>query len=362
MMLLSHKHLYSLVGLLCLVVGAPRQLNALPATHAYLSVPQLKELVQTSWPDELQAYEQIIDQAMATEELYDQTHHVFYHAQTGSLRVLQDFIKEWYHFLYPTISLQDFYFLRAWYQLPKTVDANTFIDEVEGGMPIEWCDNNAFFVKRMLSVNFSLFGSTQNFGVFGECTFKYFFMDKSIKLPLLQHLFVDIFDYNGFDKKYIETLIKLNSLIETKEGSLYQIFVPKNKVDQIAFAAQRLGTPYRKPVIERYFDVYKGRHSALTPILEIYRTTPTSIIDVLDHLQGRLLFSQDILLNPTSGVKIFRYTTIDPEKLKLYRYELKKVTRRLFKKWLKNAYKGKLRIKEPVTADLVKHLKVYYDL
>lgn len=361
MIFVPYCRLFGFVFLLWLG-GTCGQLVALPATHAYLSVPQLEELVHSSWATELHMYKPLITEVLAAEEIYEPTHHVFYHAQMGSLRIVQDFIKEWYQFLYPHVPVKDFYFLRAWYQLPQTVDANTFIDEVEGGMPIEWCDNHSFFVKRMLSVNFSLFGSTQNFGVFGECTFKYFFMGKSIKKPLIENLLLDIFDHNDFDKKYIETLFKLNAFIETKEGSLYQLFVPKDKVDQIAFVAQRLGTPYRKPVIANYFDFFKQRHRGLTSILEAYCNAPTTIIDVLDRLQGRLLFSQDILLNPTSGVKIFRYTTIPHEKLKIYQYELKKVCKRIFKRWLKRIHKGKISIQIPVTHALVSQLIIHYGL
>jgi hypothetical protein len=310
---------------------------AVSATHAYLSVPNLKELAQDSWGTEIKKYTVIIDQALDKELQYEGTHHVFYHAQKGELRIVQDFIKSLYSFLYPTTTIKDFYFLRAWYDFPKTIVVNTFIDTHEDGVPKEWNDNKKSLSKRMLSVNFSLFGNTKNYGKFGECSFKYFFSNKSIKAPCIEAILEGIFDDFGLNKKYIPQLIKINNSISTLEGSLFQIFVPTYFVDQIAFAAQRLGTPYRNgELMSDLFNKKKQRYLTLTPILATYCQDPQQFGMTLDRLQGRLLFSQDILLNPLSGVIIFRYTTIDPKMLKKYEHTLKKLTHKIFRSWMHN--------------------------
>lgn len=147
------------------------------------------------------------------------------------------------------------------------------------------------------------------------------------------------------------------------EGSLYQICEKRALVDTIAFAAQRKGTPYRNPLIGYDFDSYKQRHLHLTPLLDDYCNNPDSIGPLtLDRLQGRLLFSQDILLNPKSGVKIFRYTTIPQEKQQKYQQKLHQLTQKLFKTWLKKVYACTKKINIPLKFQDMTELVEYYDI
>ncbi len=348
------KRLFILTSYIFFSVAAA---YALPATHAYLNVPELKALVQDSWPLEVKKYQSLIEQALEQELLHDGTHHVFYHAQKCDYRIIQDFTHAFYAFLNPEITLKNFYFLRFWHDFPSTIDANDFINSYEMGTPKEWNDNKSYLSKRMLSVNFSLFGSTKNYGVFGECTFKYFFNNKSIKPPMVSELLREIFDCFGLDTKYIPELLELNESIKTVEGTLIQIFVPINYVDRIAFAAQRLGTPYRNNwLMPDLFDHAQQRYPFLTPILDVYCQKPHLFGLTLDRLQGRLLFSKDVLLNPLSGVKIFRYTTIEPKALKKYESKLKKLTDRIFKEWLSESSK----LFCPLTYEEIKKLQNHY--
>ena len=48
-------------------------------------------------------------------------------------------------------------------------------------------------------------------------------------------------------------------------------------------------------------------------------------IPYLDYLQGRLLVTNNILLNPESGVRIYRYYNIDPKYEALYKAQLKNI-------------------------------------
>jgi hypothetical protein len=309
-------------------------LTAVPATHAYLSVPPLRELAYSSWGAEIALYKNIVDQALERETAYEHTHHVFYHAQKCEFRIVQDFLKNLYQLMHPDIVIENFHFLRAWYEFPKTINASSFInehEEYENGLLKDWNDNRSYLAKRMLSVNFSLFGSTKNYSNFGECTFKYFFKNKSIKMVDLKQLLEGIFEHFGYNKKYVADLLALSKTIETNEGSLFQIFVPIDKVDTITFAAQRLGTPYRNSLFMPHLFNHKlQRYPTLTPILDAYRNYPGQFGLDLDRLQGRILFSQDLLLNPKSGIQIFRYTTINLVKLKNYETELKKLTEKIF--------------------------------
>jgi len=319
--------------ILILLTAFKVSLYGLPATHSYLTVPELKSLVKSSWGSELKRYQSIIDKALTQELIHDGSHHVFYHAQKCEFRIVQDFIKNLYTIFNPGSVIENFHFLRVWYKFPETIDANSFIDAHEKDTLKDWNDNKRHLSKRMLSVNFSLFGNTKNYGHFGECTFKYFFSNKSIKAPPIPYLLEKIFNHFGFNKNYIDKLLALNESIKTNEGSLFQIFVPIEYVDTIAFAAQRLGTPYRNDeLMSSLFDYEKKRYPNLTPILDTYCHNPEQFGMTLDRLQGRLLFSQNILLNPLSGVKIFRYTTVQPNKLAEYQHKLKKLTKRIVKK------------------------------
>lgn len=327
--------------LFLMIMFSPSILYTLPATHAYLSVPKMKKRVEKAWSVEMKKYKSLIDQALEQELIYENTHHVFYHAQKCDFRIVQDFIKKLYTFLYPQTAVNNFYFLRPWYNFAQNIDANDFIDSYEMGVPKDWNDNHSHLSKAMLSVNFSLFGSTKNYGKFGECTFKYFFNNKSIKAPAIENIFDEIFDCFHINKKYIDRLVKLGQTINTPEGSLFQIFVPIEYVDKIAFAAQRLGTPYRNSLLmPDLFDYDKQRYLSLTPMLNIYCHNPEQFGNTLDRLQGRLLFSGDVLLNPCSGVKIFRYTTIDDDIMQSYQKMLTALTDKIFTSWFKHLSKN----------------------
>jgi len=320
-----------------LLIGAHAfySLSGITATQAYLSRSELFSLAQEAWQSKIEQYYPLIHRAYTEELKHDGTHHVFYHAQKSEFRIVHDFLKEIYHFIYPTVNLNNFHFLRFWQDFPKTIDANQFIDTEEMGSPKDWNDNTQYLSSRMLSVNFSLFGSTKNYGNFGECTFKYFFSNKSIKTPDIEHLLKHICDFFGFDQKYIHQLIQLNKSIATHEGLLFQIFIPIHLVDRIAFAAQRLGTPYRNELLlPHYFNHEKKRYPALTPILDMYKNNPTQFGMTLDRLQGRLLFSQDGLLNPESGIELYRYSTACQKEVQKYERSLKKLTKQIFAQWL----------------------------
>lgn len=323
-----------------IIVFLSLPLHSLPATQAYLSVSKMKKRVKKAWATEVKKYQSLIIDLLKQELICNDKYHVFYHAQKCEFRIVQDFITKLYSFLHPKSDVKDFYFLRPWYDFADTIDANNFIDDYEMGVPKDWNDNKYNLSKAMLSVNFSLFGNTKNYGNFGECTFKYFFNNKSIKAPSIETLFEEIFDYFKLDKKNISLLLEIGATINTQEGSLFQIFVSIDLVDRIAFSAQRLGTPYRNSeLIPNLFDPLKERYLSLTPLLNIYQNNPHQFGSTLDRLQGRLLFCQNILLNPQSGVKIFRYTTVDNENFKKYQHDLSQLTDKIFKSWLEKISK-----------------------
>ena len=93
----------------------------------------------------------------------------------------------------------------------------------------------------------------------------------------------------------------------------------------------------REPLIASDFNVKKQRHMHRKPVADAYKKKPNSFADL--YICSSLLFSQDILLNPKSGVKIFRYTTMPQAKLENYKNKLKKITSGIFNHWLQTLSK-----------------------
>lgn len=308
---------------------APQSQTMTP-TQAYLSVPRLNALVHKDWKNELVDYKDMFDEIKKKEHEFNDTHYVFYHGQNDAFRLLHDFLNALYEELYLHPPLDDFYMMRLWYESREKAHMNKFIEEYEGGSPITWSDQGGPLVKELLSVNFSIFGNTNTWG---ECTLKAFTRNRSYFFHSVMPLIEDVFKEFGFDKKYLKDLAQLPPLIATKEGTIYQIFIPKNLVDSCAYVCHRWATPYRQPLVTSDFNAQKQRHMHIKPIVDAYKQKPNSFVD-LDILQARLLFSQDILLNPNSGVKIFRYTTVPQAKLEDYKKKLKKITHDIYNDWL----------------------------
>lgn len=302
----------------------------LTPTKAYLTIPKLNALVHKDWKQELISYKDLFDGMQKKEYELNDSHYVFYHGQNDVFRLLHDFLNAVYEELYLHPPLDEFYMMRLWYESREKANMDKFIEEYEGGKPIVWNDQGGPLVKELLSVNFSIFGNTNQWG---ECTLKAFVRNRSYFFNSVMPLIKDVFNTFGFDKKYLQDLAALPQLITTKEGTIYQIFVPKDLIDSCGYVCHRWATPFRQPLVTSDFDAKKQRHMHLKPIADAYKKTPNNLAD-LDILQARLLFSQDVLLNPKSGVKIFRYTTASKTQLDTYKKKLKEITNQIYSDWI----------------------------
>lgn len=299
----------------------PQSPSQMTQTEAHMT--RYKTEINASF--DLKKHQKLIDEIMTKERSMASSHYVFYHAQQHHLRVVQDFVKELYEFAHLQ-GKENFTFLRLWYESFAMVDAHRFINKEEGSdIGKNWHDHSDHLKKNMLCVNLSLFGNQSHWG---ECTWRYFINNSSIGMPSIH----DLFKRCGIKDSYIQQLIKLGDSIKTSEGTLFQIFIPKQNVDRCVYLSHAYGTPYRYPIVSNIFDTYKKRHTAIAPILDLYMRNPSAISD-MDKLQARILFSQDMMLNPDM-VKIIRYTTVPEGKMKKYYAELKKITRALFEEWL----------------------------
>lgn len=300
-------------------------------------------------------YATFIAPIIQNEKKYCNDYYVFYHGQLSAFRIFQDFLKELYTAINIHQPIDEFEFMRMWHLAEKELIAQSFIDKEEGEQlgTKWWADSRADLMKNMMCVNLSLFG---NMWWCGESSFYYFMNNSSafVTESLISKLFTELFDFYGFSPKYIDELVALNKLIATKEGNLMQILVPKEKVDDYVYLSQPGGTPYRTK-IDSTFDKHKNRHIKISTILDQYIKDP-SVLKDFDQYQARVLLSKDCMLNPDSGVKIFRYTTVNDSEMGKYKKELKQITNKIFTQAL-----GQKTIKNLTNTGLGKLLELLKD-
>ncbi len=303
------------------------------ASDVYLhrTSPQLRERVEQQWPDFLNQHQTLVNAIVENERMYTKLmYYIFYHAQRSSFRILQDVLKALAEILHVDRSFATFRPMRSWLGMAASLDANTLIDTLNKQNPQGWTDGQPDIASKMLSVNLSLFGNTGH-AAHGECTFDYFARGYSMLGVDLHSIFETIFDYYHLNKKYIQELLDLGKQVETKEGLLMQICIPKSLVNHCAYISLPFGHPITVGLPGCTFDVNRTRNCYISEVLDNYRQGSIFIHklqhmydksgmfyggnqsgeDIFDALQARLVFSKNILLNPHSGVVILRYSTLD---------------------------------------------------
>ena len=309
----------------------PSNNNRMCQTEAHSKALSIENPYYIQSLKETQAtYKKLVDPIIKKEKEMMHSHFVFYHGQQAYLSLLHDFLKELYQFMMIHGTLKNFELLRTWYEAFEQVDANRFIDAEENGILSYWNDHKPFLVKNMMCANLALFGNATNTG---ESSWQYFLCDRSINPPKIESILTEIFSALNLDTKYISQLLDIHTAVTFPSGILQQIFIPKDKVDKFVYLSRAYGTPYRTPIIERYFDRMKQRHTSIAPILDLYQTAPEKINNI-DCLQARIIFSQDMILNPQNDIHIIRYTTADQNAIHAYQKQLKKLTQEIFTDWL----------------------------
>lgn len=351
-------------------------------SEAHLQIPDVKEKMASfimrvpqdpakpeypRTPNEMVVpYLNIVNAAINKEKELQNTHYAFYNASNNEWRVPQDLYKKLYiHYKKPGSQLDDFAFVR--FGNAKSIKAQDFLNEniaQWGGVN----DNIGSVRDVVMSTNLFLFG---NVGFPGECTWNYFLETKSHRIPAAYN-YQEIL--NAFNLTYdIEALAKeagalcemlINSANNsTQKGvqTLFQFFIPKTKVDDVAYIAWVLGFPAHpksldlmeeimkkkimvegklvdkprvgaytgkavKQVIKRFKSekatpqdnaVYKELIEAaangnfgISGFMEALCNNPFGMSNYnVNETQGRLLVTDPIFQNPASGVKVFNYFT-----------------------------------------------------
>jgi len=313
-------------------------------SQAHMSLPEIKKLIEKEY--DIKPYQKIIDAMLAREKEY-KNDYVFYHGMDNVWRVPQDlYTKLYIHFKkLPENTAQNFVFLRFDGVNPPSIIQQFLINKLKEGGLI----NDHELGNFMYAANIAIFG---NVGTDPECTWQYFVKSRGHANPD-RAVYEKILDTFGLTHQYINELMALTKLYETKEETIVQIFIPQDKVDQIGYLSWIRGVPAHKktmdmvlrsvrdkkfpktaPALEYYTKIFKDEQEknpifsnlidrvnagdfTLSYFLKFYRNYPEKIEDI-NHFQARLIFTPEVLLNPLSGVKIFRYSMATPEQLKKY--------------------------------------------
>jgi hypothetical protein len=204
--------------------------------------------------EQAEHYESLKNQVIDIEKEHSGTHIPLYHAQDPRIRVAQDVYKRVYAKHYGKELEQNFHFMRF-----KGPQENEYRDtlpqffkkDMEANGMID--DNIPETKSKIASVNLSAFGGL---GHPGEETFHYFQIGKGqTPLPITQIMqgYLDKFGLDGSGAG--DLYEQAQALNDTKEGSLLQILVPKDKVDDVAYAAHPHGLPHDDHIIDRLHEM-----------------------------------------------------------------------------------------------------------
>jgi hypothetical protein len=342
----------------------------LTQTEALMSLP--KNQVKIAQLHNLSKYEPIIQAALAKEQEYRSCCYVFY--SSVPLRLFQDVARKLYKrsglalgaFKDKSFQLIRFTLKDPFYSQYKDV-TDFLLQETQKNGVVD--DNDNRLKTILVSTNVALFG---NADFPGESTWHYFNNPQGWAQAKREWLENSLSSF-GYPTTYVDELLNLlPDLRGTSE--LFQFIIPKELVNKIGYLSWRQGVPFdphfidavlggvnltessqesrgfggTNSLIYKFKDRYKAKDPEaikladymlaqikngkfyLFPRLSDYRNNPASLPGMM-YYQARLLVHMDTLLNPNSGIKIYRYSTLSPEREKVYRSKLSEIMKKMDK-------------------------------
>lgn len=352
-------------------------------TEAFLQRPFLRAAVQSHFENE--EIPQDLAVLAINKERDLASYDVFYHAEATIYALFQDIVTEVLQHIAQSKTESPFYYLR----IPQGAGSHEVLAHMlRKGFSI---DHDPRIRNVLLSVNLSLFGNT---GDLGESTISYFSEGTSINSPYGRNprpFVAGILADLGLivDPEFIDELAALyEKYLVSDTGSLLQIFIPKDKVNTYVYLSLPYGVPlnckalggnslwkdclfYTQELKEsitlkdaqgKVIQSYSPQEIDTRTYLDIYRNHPTAIpVDVMDRVQGRILLTDDFLLNPSSGVKIYRYMTINAKKLEDYKRKLRSIVTRMMATAKSKPVTLHIRQDEPLSKQLAITTKREYE-
>lgn len=325
-------------------------------SQAHMSLPEIKKLIASEY--NTKPYEKMITAILDREKQYKDDYYVFYHGMDNSWRVPQDlYTRLYWHFkALPAELMKSFTFLRFENVSGPSVVQSFLINKLKEGGLINDHELGSF----LFATNIALFG---NVGTQPECTWQYFVKSRGHMSPV-RVVYEKIMDTFGLSHKYVDELMALVDLYKTNEQTIVQVFVPQDRVDEIGYLSWIKGIPAHKktmdmvlrsvenktfpktaPAIVHYAESFKKEQEknpifknliervkagefSLSYFLKFYRNRPEAI-EGINNFQARLIFTPELLLNPLSGVKIFRYCAATPEQLNNYQRKFEGIIKKI---------------------------------
>jgi len=198
-------------------------------------------------------YHAVQQRVVREEALRAGTHLAFYHAQDPRMRVVLDVYRRVYERLVGRVPA-DFHFLR--FPGPKDDQFKQFANVREffraESKARGLVDDNVSETKlHIISTNIALHGSL---GHGGEETFHYFQIGRGQTPPPVVMLMTNYLAAFGLDptgprdpQRLVDAVQQFN---DTKEGSLFQILVPREIVDEVAYMAHPHGLPHDDELLD----------------------------------------------------------------------------------------------------------------
>lgn len=337
-------------------------------TTAHLQTKLVKNLMSKEDSSRYIPFLDIIFDCLVKEQDLKDSHYVFYHTTANEYRLAQDVYSRLYARKYPNKKIEDFFFLRYTsfdQQSPKSFLLNEL---KEYGIVNNYrSDDKVNLSSLLLSANLSLFG---NLDWKSSSTWDYFLKNENNHRAPMRQDYEEMLTEFGLTHKYIDELLALTKIYDSRQNTLLQIFIPQNKVDDIGYLAWSLGMPSHEKSLEWvakhikktegmsigkgadrekalfklaeqfkenqnhpvFKDLIKGVERgdfSLNAFLKVYRNTPWEI-EGMDHAQARLLFTPDGLLNPASDIQFYRYSTASKEQLQEYNRRLDGIINKIF--------------------------------
>lgn len=188
-------------------------------------------------------------------------------------------------------------------------------------------DFTSDFRSRNLAVTLGLFSSCVGYdeseglqATKDECALLYWFSPvlgshrKQRNQDLRRQILVPILQRHGIPIQEIDKLEQIHAMLQPADDELLlQIMVPKSMVDGLFYLSRPVGRP-----------AYYLGFVQPSKVLKEYQADPSHIPGFL-QLQGRLLFTEEGLLNPDSGIRVVTYYLpgASKERIAAYKQQIK---------------------------------------
>ncbi len=310
----------------------PKSLHS--QTLSYLSHKALQKNLEKSYKDNITElgptfFENLINTAINRELDFQEDYYVFYHGQKLEFMLMQDLFTKLYEVLLKK-TLNDFFILRVpneefkqFKKIKKFVRHYKKTGEFDSGR----IDHKDFVKTNLLSVNPSLFSNKERPT---SCSFYYFLNSRNSSYTNTMNFIKNIFEFFKIQKlyeKYQPQLQNLEYLLSgysyQKTGLLLQIFIPKEKINDLAYMAKPGGNlyyPYQfiLPTPKVFDDLNNYQQNIFSSF-----ATYINPVAMIDKIQLRLLVN-DQLLDPANGCIMFRYFN-ETANVKEYQKQLNKL-------------------------------------